>query len=365
MKGSIQRRRIHNITITMIRVWSLSLGVTILLQIQHIPLLFPIQVNLVSANTINNNNLNINHKHSHGKYGLFSPSSSTRTRTRSKNQNPSSTALSTLLNNNELKHRNFLTSLFHHIQNNVLPKSKFQKYIRLIQSLQVQMMTLQSQIRQQRDEIQQLRHKLKLQSRSNRWDVIRMFKQSTADTNDDTNDDGGDGDDNSIQVEEYKSTIQNLQSQLEKMTTLKSTIESTLYEEKQQLAILLNETNVKHAQSNQSLQSRIQELQNLQKDTMDLVLLERKKYRSKIESLENELEKVKEECRLEVENEKIKMRKLVKVIAMKEKEMRRKNTSSSMEGAKEKGVKTMTKKEKEESGRGGELQEGSKKKKKM
>ena len=274
----IQKRRTRNMTtMTTVRVWRLTILVlTILLQLQLLP------VNIVSANSINGNHnaknsANASHRHAHGKYGLFS--------SKKRNQSTSSTSLSTIHNYNHSS-SSFLHNLFKHIQNNILPKSKFQKYIQLIQSLQDQMTTLQRQIRQQRDEIHQLRQKLKLQkyttiSNSRPRSVIRKLQSFASPSTTTTNDSIDDVDSTSnskLIIEEYKTTIQTLQSQLTEMTNQKKTIEETLYTEKQQLSTILNESNINHETIQKKLKVRIEELQNLQRDTLDLVLLERQKY---------------------------------------------------------------------------------------
>ncbi len=204
------------------------------------------------------------------------------------------------------------------------------KYKKLIQSLSKQLVDLQRQIRLHKDEIQQLRSLLQNQKEAKR----KRRSRSRAKASDGDGDGDGDAekvqdkvqqkeDENEVltkeQIKQYQNEIQNLNVQIEKLLSVQNELEMLLATERTKLSELVQE-NANYKRDITTLQSRIDELQSLQKDTLDLVKVEREYYKKQIELVKEEVEKARREGLMAVEEEKLKMRKLVKALAAKEKE---------------------------------------------
>lgn len=198
-----------------------------------------------------------------------------------------------------LKWNHSLTSLFQFF---TFQNLKYKEYIR---TLKTQVIHLQRQIRLHQEEIKQLREKIQLQHKSKRSEfAFRILSRQKVEKS------------QKILIQKYELEIKNLKKQIKKMSSLHDELEVTLQAEQGKVSTLEME-NQEYQKEIEQLHQRIEEMHTLQRDTLALVEKEREYFKQKIKEEQQKVEEERQKGLLAVEEEKIKMRKLVKALAMK------------------------------------------------
>ena len=206
----------------------------------------------------------------------------------------------------KLKWHHSLTSLFQFL---TFQNTKYKEYIRI---LKTQIVSLQRQIRLHQEEIKQLREKIQLQQKSKRSEFASgILSRQKLDKS------------QKILIKKYELEMKTLNQRIGKMMELQDEMQELLQIEQEKVSTLEKE-NQEYQNEIEALQHRIQELHSLQKDTLALVEEERKYYKQKIKEEQQKVEEERQKGLNAVQEEKAKMRKLVKALALKKEKQKNK-----------------------------------------